>query len=144
MAGNIGSLKHSFLDRSKERVLSRKNYSDLGYGRSYSSVDHPSRFTWFSKLISLKNDVQDAAVKAYQMGRSDPRKVIFASKMGLTLALVSILIFFREPLSYMSQYSIWAILTVVVVFEFSIGMLLLPLPWYSKFLLSAKIVWFYI
>ncbi|WOG92717.1 hypothetical protein DCAR_0311992 [Daucus carota subsp. sativus] len=121
MAGNIGSLKHSFLDRSKERVLSRKNYSDLGYGRSYSSVDHPSRFTWFSKLISLKNDVQDAAVKAYQMGRSDPRKVIFASKMGLTLALVSILIFFREPLSYMSQYSIWAILTVVVVFEFSIG-----------------------
>lgn len=125
MAGNIGSLKHSFLERSKERLLSRKNYSDLGYGRSYSTVDHQSRFTWFSdiqdKLIKLRNDVQDATVKAYEMGRSDRRKVIFAAKMGLALAFVSILIFFKEPLNYISQYSIWAILTVVVVFEFSIG-----------------------
>lgn len=126
MAGNIGSLKHSFLERSKERLLTRKNYSDLGYGRSYSTVDHQSRVNWFSnlqdKFIKLKNDVQDAAIKAFEMGRSDPRKVIFAAKMGLALAFVSILIFFREPLSFMSQYSIWAILTVVVVFEFSIGM----------------------
>ncbi|KAK1399372.1 Aluminum-activated malate transporter 9 [Heracleum sosnowskyi] len=125
MAANIGSLKHSFLERSKERLLSRKNYSDLGYGRSYSTADQQSRFTWFSdiqdKLIKLRNDVQDATIKAYEMGRSDPRKLIFAAKMGLALAFVSVLIFFKEPLNYMSQYSIWAILTVVVVFEFSIG-----------------------
>ncbi|KAK4479876.1 hypothetical protein RD792_015427 [Penstemon davidsonii] len=40
--------------------------------------------------------------------------------MGFALSLVSLLIFFREPLPDIS-HSIWAILTVIVMFEFSIG-----------------------
>lgn len=127
MAANIGSLKHSFAERSKERLLSRKNYSELGFGRSNSADDEGSRFVCFSslqeKFTEYKNDLQDGIIKAYEMGRSDPRKVIFAAKMGLALSFVSILIFFKEPLSYISKNSIWAILTVVVVFEFSIGII---------------------
>ncbi|GFZ15987.1 aluminum activated malate transporter family protein [Actinidia rufa] len=114
MAANIGSLRHSFAERSKERLLSRKDYSELGFGQS-------DRGTIREKWTNLWSNVRQASIKAYEMGLSDPRKIIFAAKMGLSLALVSILIFFKEPLSYMSQYSIWAILTVVVVFEFSIG-----------------------
>ncbi|KAL0358808.1 UNVERIFIED_CONTAM: Aluminum-activated malate transporter 4 [Sesamum angustifolium] len=66
-------------------------------------------------------DVKGTAVGAYEMGRSDPRKVIFAAKMGAALSLVSVLIFFRKSASYFTLNHIWAILTVIVVFEFSIG-----------------------
>ncbi|MCD9645582.1 Aluminum-activated malate transporter 4 [Datura stramonium] len=41
--------------------------------------------------------------------------------MGSALSLVSVIIFFKDALPYIGTYSIWAILTVVVVFEFSIG-----------------------
>ncbi|CAH2040996.1 unnamed protein product [Thlaspi arvense] len=51
-----------------------------------------------------------------------PRKVIFAVKMGLALAIISLLLFWEERQFFdLTQYSIWAILTVVVMFEFSIG-----------------------
>ncbi|MBA0834610.1 hypothetical protein Goarm_006947 [Gossypium armourianum] len=42
-------------------------------------------------------------------------------KMGLSLTVVSLLMLFKEPLRGVSQYSVWAILTVVLVFEFSVG-----------------------
>ncbi|CAI0552497.1 unnamed protein product [Linum tenue] len=55
------------------------------------------------------------------MGSTDPRKVFFAIKMGLSLATVSMLMILRKHLNDVSQYSIWAIITVVVVFEFTVG-----------------------
>ncbi|KAK8715078.1 hypothetical protein V6N13_042420 [Hibiscus sabdariffa] len=64
---------------------------------------------------------KDFARKAVEMGRSDPRKVIFAMKMGLALSLTSLLIFWKGSYEDIAQYSIWAILTVIVMFEFSIG-----------------------
>ncbi|KAG5558977.1 hypothetical protein RHGRI_008802 [Rhododendron griersonianum] len=112
-----GALRHSFA----ERLLSRKGYSELGIGRSDGGDDEPRSRSVREKFTALRTIVRESSIKAYEMGRSDPRKVVFAAKMGLALALVSVLIFFKEPLKDISQYSIWAILTVVVVFEFSIG-----------------------
>ncbi|KAL6838623.1 hypothetical protein ACP4OV_031580 [Aristida adscensionis] len=61
-----------------------------------------------------------AAAEVWAFARADPRKAVFAGKVGLALALISLLVFLREPRDIVS-HSVWAILTVVVVFEFSIG-----------------------
>ena len=50
------------------------------------------------KLAGFCRDVQDVAIKGYEMGRSDPRKIVFAAKMGLALMLLSLLIFLKEPM----------------------------------------------
>lgn len=69
------------------------------------------------------NDIGNFTMTAIEMGRNDPRKIMYAIKMGLALSLVSLLIFWKEPFADAAQYSIWAVLTVIVMFEFSIGML---------------------
>ncbi|KAK7407563.1 hypothetical protein VNO78_09516 [Psophocarpus tetragonolobus] len=53
------------------------------------------------------------------MAWSDPRKVAFAAKVGLALSLVSLFIYVKEE--QLSKFSIWAVLTVVLIFEFSVG-----------------------
>ncbi|XP_051137972.1 aluminum-activated malate transporter 4-like [Andrographis paniculata] len=120
MAARIGPLS----EESKS-LLSRQYYSDDGEsGDSFIVEEGCCRRAIRSTEECLSrwwDTVKGAAVKSYEMGRSDPRKVIFAVKNGGALALVSVLILFKVPLSYTGQYSIWALLTVVVVFEFSIG-----------------------
>ncbi|KAG6438376.1 hypothetical protein SASPL_103317 [Salvia splendens] len=75
----------------------------------------------FHRIWRSWNNVKGTALKLREMGRSDPRKVVFAIKMGFCLSLVSVLIFFKEPSTFITQNYFWAMLTVVLVFEFSIG-----------------------
>ncbi|KAE8661405.1 Aluminum-activated malate transporter 9 [Hibiscus syriacus] len=109
---------------SKERLLSTKGISELRLGNQNAAEDRVRCRCFRSCLDPIDefwNNVQDVSAKLYKMGRSDPRKVVFAMKMGLSLTSASLLMLFKEPLQGASQYSIWAILTVVVVFEFSVG-----------------------
>ncbi|KAI3704526.1 hypothetical protein L1987_74749 [Smallanthus sonchifolius] len=98
----------------REKLLSRKALLE----ESQYNVNDASLL---DRITKSWEDLQVFLVNVYEMGQSDPRQIIFAAKSGLALAFVSILIFFKEPLSYISQHSVWAILTVIVVFEFSIG-----------------------
>ena len=118
-----GSFKQSFAEK-RERLLSAKEFPDLIYG---TLQDNPSFCSSFRsvpyRISNLWSSVQDVLYKSWQMGVSDPRKIVFSAKMALALTLVSLLIFFKQPVEELSRYSVWAILTVVVVFEFSIGTL---------------------
>lgn len=122
---NLGSMSRTFTDRSKERLLSRKGYSYSESGffpeSGYSVISNNEDVSVNDRFKKWWDSCKLFLVNVLEMGRADPRQFIFAAKSGLALAIVSILIFFKEPLSYMSQYSIWAILTVIVVFEFSVG-----------------------
>ncbi|XP_021754337.1 aluminum-activated malate transporter 4-like [Chenopodium quinoa] len=136
MAAKFGSLRQSFMERSKERLLSRKGYNEFGFSTSdaetdlndsgcFRSICNRAKIGFYRCICDgfsgFVNGFKDFWVNLYEMGRSDPRKVFFSAKMGLCLVLVSLLIFLTGPLKDVSQYAIWAILTVVVCFEYSVG-----------------------
>lgn len=59
--------------------------------------------------------------KFCDVGREDPRRMIHALKVGVSLTLVSLL-YLLEPLFHgVGQNAIWAVMTVVVVLEFTVG-----------------------
>ncbi|KAK2991412.1 hypothetical protein RJ640_010876 [Escallonia rubra] len=126
MAGKLGSFRQSFAEkRGRERLLScNGRHSELsGFPNILEDQndDAPRCCSLGSKFVGFWEKFKCVAVKAWEIGRADPRKVVFSAKMGLALMLISLLIFLKEPLGDLSRYSVWAILTVVVVFEFSIG-----------------------
>ncbi|XP_076889777.1 aluminum-activated malate transporter 4-like [Bidens hawaiensis] len=102
---------------SKQRLLLSRKGKNI-FESDYSVSDDASIL---DRLTKAWEDLQAFLIKVYENGLSDPRQFIFAGKSGLALAFVSILIFFKEPFSYIREHSIWAVLTVIVVFEFSIG-----------------------
>jgi hypothetical protein len=113
-----GSFRYTLAEK-KEKLLSMKGADHHGYSRIGIGLEEEQDE---SKLVKFKKMMKLIAEKAWEMGRSDPRKIIFAAKMGLALTIISLLIFLKEPFKNdISRHSVWAILTVVVVFEFSIG-----------------------
>lgn len=126
----LGSFRYSFAEK-KEKLLSMKGggYSQIGIGIVLPESDEEEEAAaagrWWRRcsdgIVMGWKSVKRVAWNAWEMGRSDPRNIIFSAKMGLALILISLLIFLKEPFKDVSRYSVWAILTVVVVFEFSIG-----------------------
>ncbi|KAL2239277.1 UNVERIFIED_CONTAM: Aluminum-activated malate transporter 2 [Sesamum indicum] len=56
-----------------------------------------------------------------KIATDDPRKLIHSFKVGLTLTLVSFFYYFRPLYNSFGVSAMWAVMTVVVVFEFSVG-----------------------
>ena len=72
-----------------------------------------------------------------KLRQDDPRRIIHALKVGLALTLVSLFYYFKPLYDGFGVNAMWAVLTVVVVFEFSVGkyrqcfiliILYMPLP----------------
>ena len=80
-------------------------------------------------LLGLKSFVVGLALKvwrflqkAWDLGVDDPRKVIHCLKVGMALTVVS-LFYYMRPLyeGFGKNAAMWAIMTVVVVFENCVG-----------------------
>lgn len=127
MEARLGSFRHSFKEKKERaRFLPSKGlYSDLD---GFPDIQETGENSWFrsgrwvrTKFVESWGKLREVCVTAWDMGRSDPRKIVFSAKMGLALMLISLLIFLKEPVKDLGTHYVWAILTVVVIFEFSIG-----------------------
>ncbi|KAG7596292.1 Aluminum-activated malate transporter [Arabidopsis suecica] len=68
--------------------------------------------------------VREIVREGIRVGKEDPRRIIHAFKVGLALVLVSSF-YYYQPFGPFTDYfginAMWAVMTVVVVFEFSVG-----------------------
>lgn len=59
--------------------------------------------------------------KAWQVGVNDPRKVIHCLKVGIALTIVSLFYYMKPLYDGLGGNAMWAVMTVVVVFEHTAG-----------------------
>ncbi|XP_027343356.1 aluminum-activated malate transporter 8-like [Abrus precatorius] len=69
---------------------------------------------WWDKLVKMTKMVK-------KLAQDDPRRVIYACKVGLALVLISILQHFRPSFYGFGSNIIWAAITISFIFEFSVG-----------------------
>ncbi|XP_060174582.1 aluminum-activated malate transporter 8 [Lycium barbarum] len=85
----------------------------------------PAKINVISHLIGFPKKLKDKAIeivkKTKKIGKDDPRKIWHAFKVGLALTLISLFYYYRPLYDGFGQSAIWAVLTVVVVFEFTAG-----------------------
>ena len=73
-------------------------------------------------VVKMGKKVVEVAKKAKTLGQDDPRRITHSLKAGLAVTLVSLLYYLKPIYGGFGASTMWAILTVIVVFEFSVGM----------------------
>ncbi|KAK4728942.1 hypothetical protein R3W88_021930 [Solanum pinnatisectum] len=59
--------------------------------------------------------------KSWNIGKNEPRKVIHCLKVGIALSIVSLFYYMRPLYNGVGGTAMWAVMTVVVVFENTVG-----------------------
>ncbi|CAL5017081.1 unnamed protein product [Urochloa decumbens] len=75
----------------------------------------------FSALAAAWRAVAGFGKKLAKIARDDPRRVAHSLKVGLALTLVSVLYYVRPIFNNWGLSTMWAVLTVVVVMEYTVG-----------------------
>ncbi|KAF7018071.1 hypothetical protein CFC21_031396 [Triticum aestivum] len=84
----------------------------------------PAGRAWASMVASvlmLGATVSGFAKKVWKIGADDPRKVVHGLKVGVALTLVSVFYYTRPLYDGVGGAAMWAIMTVVVIFEYTVG-----------------------
>ncbi|CAH8359872.1 unnamed protein product [Eruca vesicaria subsp. sativa] len=80
---------------------------------------------FLQRLKDFPSQLKDGVIKriknVHKLGKDDPRRIIHSIKVGLSLTLVSMLYYVRPLYNSFGVSGMWAILTVVVVSEFTVG-----------------------
>lgn len=77
---------------------------------------------WIKSLPERsKAKIVECARKIKKLGQDDPRRVNHSGKVGLAITLVSLFYYFEPLYDGFGDSAMWAVMTVVVVFEFSVG-----------------------
>nr|GLL36467.1 aluminum-activated malate transporter 8-like isoform X4 [Ipomoea trifida] len=74
-----------------------------------------------SVLGKMKDKVVEIAKNVEKIGRDDPRKIVHSAKVGVALTLNSLFYYYDPLYEGFGQSGIWALLTVIFVFEFTVG-----------------------
>lgn len=81
---------------------------------------------WWPFLVSLPEKLKNKAIglfkKLKKIGEDDPRRIFHSLKVGLALTLVSLFYYVNPLFNGFGVSAIWAVLTVVVVMEYTVGM----------------------
>lgn len=72
-------------------------------------------------LEKMKMLAKSTWMTVCRVGQEDPCRVIHSLKVGFSLTLVSLLYLLEPVFKGIGQNSIWAVMTVVVVLEFTAG-----------------------
>lgn len=84
-----------------------------------------SRVWWLFEALPkrLTAKVIETASNTKKLAQDDPRIVTHSIKVGLALSLVSLFYYYQPLYDYFGVSAMWAVMTVIVVFEFSVGKL---------------------
>ncbi|CAL9000307.1 unnamed protein product [Prunus brigantina] len=81
--------------------------------------------SWWVRLTAMPNmiacKVSKIAKNTKKLGQDDPRRVFHSLKVGFALTLVSLFYYYQPLYDNFGVSAMWAVMTVVVVFEFSVG-----------------------
>ncbi|KAF3790865.1 Aluminum-activated malate transporter 10 [Nymphaea thermarum] len=74
-----------------------------------------------SAKATVSTSMKTVWEKVLKLGRDDPRRICHAFKVGLALTIVTIFYFMRPLYVGMGGNAMWAVITVAVVFEYTVG-----------------------
>lgn len=78
--------------------------------------------------------------KVKKIGEDDPRRILHSFKVGLTLTLVCIFYYVTPLFDGFGSSAMWAVLTVAVVMEFTVGIYIYLYSFINSFISINNIV----
>uniref|UniRef100_A0A7N0UW47 Uncharacterized protein n=1 Tax=Kalanchoe fedtschenkoi TaxID=63787 RepID=A0A7N0UW47_KALFE len=93
--------------------------SQYGSGKNNGVVESKKKIGKFFSVYVEK--VRNFPKELWKLGKDDPRRVTHALKVGISLTLVSLLYLLEPLFKGIGANAIWAVMTVVVVLEFTAG-----------------------